>query len=788
MSLYLNFRIFLCIIFVYGASANDWLACAKITTTNSNTNYKQLINCPQTAGFVWKLEDNTGICGLTSRGWLDWEWPNDNSQKSLGYYVDTFNEKGHIIPATTKGGQDDNWGCAIKSDSIWAVTTSVYAHRSKGSITVFYASENCTQRLVGQGVGTEKTKLENTSSFDACRLLVMQTHLSAYGATWGVTSQDQDGECYADKDITRTNGDTKWVTCLFVSTRTSTEDCPIQFTGTDVTVSSQETNNLTTKKFPELTKIDGNLIFLTTRARFRNIEFPRLTIEFPRLAVIADSIILIKYQTLAILKFPVLSLIGLDMEIRGNNKLTEIYFPTLTSICGFMMIKNNMKLKQITFPKLKNIQSYINIQGNRELKSLHFSQLLSFNSANKSCDEEETYDTVLCMSDNIMLGLADFPMLTIITNNLLIWGDMLNFPQLVTIMRDLILTETLMLNILKFPQLRLIRSNLIIWDNSLIFEVKLPLLARIDDALEIGKNNVLTNVYLPVLQRIDGHILFWDNAALKNIYLPKLVFCNTKSSKSYCDTNGEIDRDRSANGEIDICIMDNPVLEVIDFPSLKSLGFSMSLQRNNALITISFCQMDTFKGSFGIDGSKNTITIVLCGDIPFKQFKIANRSDLIGCDAGQKVKCFPTTSSSSTPMVLPTHRTLRSHTTPSIEQRLMPSNDTSKRLARKRNNQQNKTRDTTRMSGVTVLLVCGLLILFMVVILLVVRFCHWKRNILNISNISSHHVGGKHVRPPELTDSTNKLGIREPANGYGQNLPIDANIPEVVPREKFRIK
>ena len=94
-----------------------------------------MINCPQNADLTWKIEDSTGICAETQAGWLGWEYPDDNAQKSLGSYLDTFESTGSISPATSGGINN----CRIQSASSWKNTSSVRADRSSGSIIVYYS-------------------------------------------------------------------------------------------------------------------------------------------------------------------------------------------------------------------------------------------------------------------------------------------------------------------------------------------------------------------------------------------------------------------------------------------------------------------------------------------------------------------------------------------------------------------------------------------------------------------------------------------------------------------------
>ena len=91
------------------------------------------MSCPQEAGHIWKMEDSTGICAQTQTGWVDWEYPNNNAQESLGFYLDTWASSGYIGPATTASGT-----CGILSSGAWKDTTSVAAFMSTGSITIYY--------------------------------------------------------------------------------------------------------------------------------------------------------------------------------------------------------------------------------------------------------------------------------------------------------------------------------------------------------------------------------------------------------------------------------------------------------------------------------------------------------------------------------------------------------------------------------------------------------------------------------------------------------------------------
>ena len=92
--------------FIYQQYHNDisifceeWTQCATITTSDNHENYLELIKCPQTSGYKQKLEENIGVCYQNAYGWVDWEYPNDHAQKSLGYYLDTWPHGGWIQPA-----------------------------------------------------------------------------------------------------------------------------------------------------------------------------------------------------------------------------------------------------------------------------------------------------------------------------------------------------------------------------------------------------------------------------------------------------------------------------------------------------------------------------------------------------------------------------------------------------------------------------------------------------------------------------------------------------------------
>ena len=91
------------------------------------------MKCPQTSGYKWKLEDNTGVCYQNADGWVDWEYPNNDAQESLGYYLDTWPHAGWIQPAAP-----GYHSCGISSGTHWKDTTSVRAYSSTGTIRVYY--------------------------------------------------------------------------------------------------------------------------------------------------------------------------------------------------------------------------------------------------------------------------------------------------------------------------------------------------------------------------------------------------------------------------------------------------------------------------------------------------------------------------------------------------------------------------------------------------------------------------------------------------------------------------
>ena len=114
-------------------SLSEWTKCATLTTSASNENYQQLIKCPKTPGYKWKLEDNNGVCAQTANGLVDWELPHNDTQKSLGYYLDIFDKNGSISPTMHKTAI-----CGIQSGPKWKDTTAVRAKLSSGPIRVYY--------------------------------------------------------------------------------------------------------------------------------------------------------------------------------------------------------------------------------------------------------------------------------------------------------------------------------------------------------------------------------------------------------------------------------------------------------------------------------------------------------------------------------------------------------------------------------------------------------------------------------------------------------------------------
>ena len=100
----------------------------------SQSNYQRLKNCPSQAGIKWKLEDRNGVCATTADNLVDWEYQNNNEQKSLGYFLDTFWLAGTITPAVP----DNSGNCGIRSQSSWKLTKSVITYGSSGTIRVYY--------------------------------------------------------------------------------------------------------------------------------------------------------------------------------------------------------------------------------------------------------------------------------------------------------------------------------------------------------------------------------------------------------------------------------------------------------------------------------------------------------------------------------------------------------------------------------------------------------------------------------------------------------------------------
>ena len=62
---------------------------------------------------------------------------------------------------------------------------------------------------MGDSVGGYQLTLGNTATKDECADVVIDTHPTANGVTWG------DGRCYAEFGATCNNGNSRYETCIF---------------------------------------------------------------------------------------------------------------------------------------------------------------------------------------------------------------------------------------------------------------------------------------------------------------------------------------------------------------------------------------------------------------------------------------------------------------------------------------------------------------------------------------------------------------------------------------------
>lgn len=126
----------------------------------------------------------------------------------------------------------------------------------------------------------------------------------------------------------------------------------------------------------------------------------------------------------------------------------------------------------------------------------------------------------------------------------------------------------------------------------------------------------------------------------------------SKKVLSYCDPYS------IKRGDVDICIYWNNKLERIKFNILKSISDSFMVQNNTKLREIELCRLDNVGGSVSLDLNKQNITIILCGEIPWRKFHISNRNDKMICDVMQKKRCHADNTISI--VRVPTHNSITS--------------------------------------------------------------------------------------------------------------------------------
>lgn len=313
------------------------------------------------------------------------------------------------------------------------------------------------------------------------------------------------------------------------------------------------------------------------------------------------------------------------IQFKSNLQLVTINFEKLTNIGRFLQIESNVELTQIYFPKLKNVRNTILIKENAKLKFLEFPNLLSV-------------DGTMDITHNLQLATISFPRLKTIGFLLRVLSNtevtQINFPMLTNVTKSVWIGSQKLLGSIYFPALTYIGSPLNIRRNGLLSVVDIPRLTVVGLSFTFQMNIELKKIEFLNLVNIGGNIFIKNNSKLQSISLPKLKNINAVDIQGICED--------SLSGSLDVCITYNDMLKKIEFPSLNVIFGSVNLQNNSNLHTILLCRLENFGGSLGIDQISMPMKIILCGEVAWNLFDIANQNLVVGCNNTQRKNCFPT--------------------------------------------------------------------------------------------------------------------------------------------------
>merc|ERR1719228_2583042 len=141
------------------------------------------MNCPQEAGHRWRITDDDGVCAENPDDMIDWEYPDNDAEESLGFYLDTWSSAGWISP--TMPGYDN---CGVQSYTSWKDTTSVNAYNSNGSVQIYY-----------EGYSDEWTECAYiTDSYSTANYDALMSCPQEAGLKWKL--EDETGVCAENPD------------------------------------------------------------------------------------------------------------------------------------------------------------------------------------------------------------------------------------------------------------------------------------------------------------------------------------------------------------------------------------------------------------------------------------------------------------------------------------------------------------------------------------------------------------------------------------------------------------
>lgn len=303
------------------------------------------------------------------------------------------------------------------------------------------------------------------------------------------------------------------------------------------------------------------------------------SIRLPNLNKCLGDLGINTHDSLRILDLESLTRIGGALNISGNSVLDSLDLSTINLIGGNSSIVSNASLKTLNLDGLSSLQGGLGISANNSIRDISIPVL-------------ESTSGYLDFSLNDNLQTIDLPSLKMTGDDLIVSrNSQLQTIQLAEVTRikgNLIVNSHQSLELLEFPGLKQIEGAARITYNDFMQELRFPALEDIKHGLILIHNNALESIDLSKVDST-GMLFFQSNESLEEIRLNDLEWIGswTGEDEGYSDMSFNLS--------------ENPNIQIIYLPGLKSIESDMTISKNLGLKEIRLPNLQALGGDFELD-------------------------------------------------------------------------------------------------------------------------------------------------------------------------------------------